>query len=211
MSPDLPATFAVDADGLAYNPRLRHLVGADLPPEVLAVAEAFAAINQVARAGRFAMERWAARHGLSEARLQVLLILRKQPHGLPLVRLAEALEIAAPSLTGLIDHLEGDGLVVRQPDRSDRRSVLARLTALGRARVDAIWPDRLERQVGITDGISTAELVQLRHLCLRLAGNLQRAGSSPRPADPDAIRQPAPEPAGTRRRRAGTAGPGRSS
>jgi DNA-binding MarR family transcriptional regulator len=189
MKSDLPPNLAVDPDGHVFNPRLRELVGADLPPEVLAVAEAFAAINQVARLGRWAMERWAARYGLSEARLQVLLILRKQPQGLPLVRLAEALEISAPSLTGLIDHLEDDGLVVRQPDHNDRRSVLATLTALGRARVTEIWPDRLERQVGITHGVSTDELIQLRHLCLRLADNLQHASVARTPPEPPTRRR----------------------
>ncbi|GAA1277263.1 MarR family transcriptional regulator [Sphaerisporangium rubeum] len=167
--------FAFDATGFLYNPQLRGLVGHDLAPDVLAVVEAFAAINQAAKLNRWALERWAVRHGLSEARLQVLLVLRRQPNGMRLVNLAATLEVAPPSLTGLIDSLEKDGLVRRVPDPGDRRSMLATLTATGRERVDEIWSTQVEHQVGITDGITTEELVQLRHLCLRLVENVKRA------------------------------------
>lgn len=88
--------FAVDDTGLLFNPQLRDLVGHELGDEALAVVEAFAAINQAARVNRWALERWAMRHGLSEARLQVLLVLRRQPRGMRLVHLAAALEIAPP-------------------------------------------------------------------------------------------------------------------
>lgn len=63
----------------------------------------------------------------------------------------------------------------REPDPGDRRSLLATLTARGRERVDEIWSTQVERQVGITDGITTEELLQLRHLCLRLVQNVRRA------------------------------------
>ncbi|MEU8268152.1 MarR family transcriptional regulator [Sphaerisporangium sp. NPDC049002] len=189
--PDDPG-FEVDDSGLLFNPQLRALVGHELGDEALAVVEAFAAINQAARLNRWALERWAVRHGLSEARLQVLLVLRRQPQGMRLVHLAAALEIAPPSVTGLVDSLEKDGLVRRASDPGDRRSLLATLTARGRERVDEIWSTQVERQVGITDGITTEELLQLRHLCLRLVQNVRRAtakrndpgsGATP-PADP---------------------------
>ncbi|WP_424535046.1 MarR family winged helix-turn-helix transcriptional regulator [Sphaerisporangium viridialbum] len=187
--PDEPG-FEVDDTGLLFNPQLRALVGHELGNEALAVVEAFAAINQAARLNRWALERWAVRHGLSEARLQVLLVLRRQPQGMRLVHLAAALEIAPPSVTGLVDSLEKDGLVRRASDPGDRRSLLATLTARGRERVDEIWSTQVERQVGITDGITTEELLQLRHLCLRLVQNVRRATAkrndpgSDAPADP---------------------------
>ncbi|MBW8484301.1 MarR family winged helix-turn-helix transcriptional regulator [Actinomadura parmotrematis] len=171
----VPDGLAEDGDGLLYDPRVRALVGADLPPEVLAVVEAFSAIGRAARVSRTTMERWAAAHGLSEARLQILLVLRQQPAGMPLVQLADFLEIAPPSLTGLIDGLEADGLARRGQDSADRRLVRARLTAKGRERVDEIWPRRVAQQRGVTEGIGEAELVRLRHLCLRLLANIKSA------------------------------------
>jgi DNA-binding MarR family transcriptional regulator len=166
---------AYGADGLLYDPLVRTLL-TGLPADVLPVAEAFAAIDRTARVSRRLFERWAAVHGLSETRLQALLILRQQPEGgMPLARLARALEITPPSLTGLLDSLEADGLVTRTPDPADRRSVRARLTRVGRKQVDELWPDHLEQQRGITEGITAAELVALRHLCLRLLANLRRA------------------------------------
>lgn len=172
--PDEPG-FSADDAGLLFDPRLRALVGHELGDEALAVVEAFAAINQAARLNRWALERWAVRHGLSEARLRVLLVLRRQPQGMRLVHLAAALEVTPPSLTGLLDSLERDGLVRRDSVLGDRRSLIAKLTPHGRERVDEIWSTQVERQVGITDGITTDELVQLRHLCLRLVQNVRRA------------------------------------
>jgi DNA-binding MarR family transcriptional regulator len=172
---------AYGGDGLLYDPRVRTLL-TGLPADVLAVAEAFAAIDRAARVSRRLFEGWAAVHGLSETRLQALLILRQQPAGMPLARLARGLEIAPPSLTGLLDSLEADGLVTRTPDPADRRSVRARLTRVGRKQVDEIWPDHLEQQRGITEGITAAELVALRHLCLRLLVNLRRAADEAKAA-----------------------------
>lgn len=69
---------------------------------------------------------------MSLGHLQVLWIL--QESGLLSVgRLADWLGIGAPNATGLLDRMEQRGLVERVRDAQDRRVVLARMTAAGRA------------------------------------------------------------------------------
>jgi len=46
--------------------------------------------------------------------------------------LAEAADIASPTATRTLDGLERDGIVVRRPSETDRRSVLVELTDQGR-------------------------------------------------------------------------------
>ena len=70
--------------------------------------------------------------GLSMAKLQALQTLANAGDSLPLGQLAERLSCVKSNITQLVDRLESDGLVERQPDSNDRRSRLAVLTAAGR-------------------------------------------------------------------------------
>ena len=71
--------------------------------------------------------------GLSLAKLGALrhLVLATEP--LTLSQLAERHCCGKSNMTQLIDRLEADGFVARTVDPSDRRSVIASLTARGRA------------------------------------------------------------------------------
>lgn len=72
--------------------------------------------------------------GLSVPALLALKELVEAKRPLPLGRLADRIECARSHMTQLVDRLEAEGLVVRVPDPSDRRSVLAELTVEGRRR-----------------------------------------------------------------------------
>lgn len=52
-----------------------------------------------------------------------------------IVRLADRLDIVPRSATAVVDALEQQGLVTRDPDPTDRRSVLVSLSAAGRDRM----------------------------------------------------------------------------
>ncbi|MGH2584393.1 MAG: MarR family winged helix-turn-helix transcriptional regulator [Dehalococcoidia bacterium] len=54
--------------------------------------------------------------------------------------LAEAVVLSKSSLSRLVDHLEGAGLLSRQPVPGDRRGAFAVLTDAGRAAVEQAWP-----------------------------------------------------------------------
>jgi DNA-binding MarR family transcriptional regulator len=88
--------------------------------------------------------------------------------------LAESLESTPRNITGLVDHLERDGLVERVPDPEDRRSVRARLTQAGRERIESMWGTGLAQQADLVHGISEEDLAQLRHLCLALVENIRK-------------------------------------
>jgi DNA-binding MarR family transcriptional regulator len=70
--------------------------------------------------------------GLSMAKLHALKTLEEAGESLPLGQLAERLSCVKSNITQLVDRLEADGFVARQPDPHDRRTRLAVLTAAGR-------------------------------------------------------------------------------
>jgi DNA-binding MarR family transcriptional regulator len=168
-------TLEHDDSGCLYDPHLRETLARSLEPGPMATVEAFAAVRWAAKLSHIVMERWAEKQGLSEGRLQVLFRLRHAGEaGVPLGELAEMMNVTPRNVTGLMDNLERDGLVVRIPDPNDRRSVRAALTEEGRERIDSTWRASIERQTPWTEGMSHEELVQLRHLCLRIVQNMQR-------------------------------------
>ena len=162
-----------DADGRLYLKRFRELFD-PLHVDISAV-EALASLRLAARSMHLLHERWGAQHGLSEGRLGILFRLYRCGD-MPLGELADDLVTTPRNVTGLVDHLERDGLVERIPDADDRRSVRARLTAAGRTRIDAIWKEGLEHQFDMVKGMTKEDLAQLRHLCLLLVENAKELG-----------------------------------
>jgi DNA-binding MarR family transcriptional regulator len=160
-----------DEAGRLYDASLRALF--DSAQVDLSSVEALAAMRAAGRSLRLLMERWSERHGLSEGRLGVLFRLYRSGD-CPLGDLAESLDSTPRNITGLVDHLEEDGLVERVPDQTDRRSVRARLTPAGRIRIEAIWKEGLMHQNEFVAGMSPDDLAQLRHLCLQLVENAKK-------------------------------------
>ena len=160
-----------DEAGRLYSVRMRQLMK-PLGVDTSAV-EALAALRIAGKTLRMMQERWAERHDLSEGRLGVMFRLFRVGE-CPLGDLADELDSTPRNITGLLDHLERDGLVERVPDPQDRRSVRARLTAAGRQRIEAIWREGLEHQFEVVQGLSKDDLAQLRHLCLLLVENARK-------------------------------------
>jgi DNA-binding MarR family transcriptional regulator len=73
---------------------------------------------------------------LTLGQVRVLRRLAKSPRSLS--QLGSELALAPPSMTRLIDRLEGRGLIARKRDEFDRRKVVATLTDQGRQLVSAI-------------------------------------------------------------------------
>lgn len=95
--------------------------------------------------------------GLSAGSAGVLLHLAAREDA-NLSEIAAALSASASATTGLVQRLEGDGLVVRVADPVDARAVRIRLTEAGRVVASALTFElrRLNRR--LTDGFSDAEL-----------------------------------------------------
>ena len=163
----------VDAGGCYFDQHTREFLAGHTHSREI---ETLAAVRSAARFLHLMQERWAETQGLSEGRMQVLFMLRKNRGGLSLGTLAEWMRVSPRNITGLIDNLEKAGLVERVPDPSDRRSVHARLTEAGIARIEAIWKPAMEQQFPLMEGFTEDELVQLRHLCLKLLANGYKLG-----------------------------------
>jgi DNA-binding MarR family transcriptional regulator len=176
--------LATDRAGHLYDSRFRHALRESARPlseKEMRTLEAMTALRLTARLTHQLMDRWADKHGLSEGRLHVLFVLGSAPdHQLPLGELAERLDVTPRNVTGLIDHLERDGLVERLDDADDRRLTYARLTSAGETRLEAMRVPGLEWQLKIAAGLSTEELELLRHACFRLIENMTGATASQR-------------------------------
>jgi DNA-binding MarR family transcriptional regulator len=166
---DLDATeLQCDAKGFLFDPRVREVLRRQ-SRRIDPGTEALAAVRILGKKLHASMERWADRFGLSEGRFQILVRLHHQPDGrITMGDLAEMLDITPRTVTGLVDNLERDGLVKRADDPDDRRSVYAEITEQGRERVKALWREMGGIQLALTRGLDEPELIQLRHLCLRL-------------------------------------------
>lgn len=107
----------------------------------------------------------AAEHSLTGAQARLLGLLSLEP--LPMRRLAQKLRCEPSNVTGIVDRLEGRGLVERRPDPNDRRVKLAAATQEGR-RVARSLRDSLGFAREPLAGLSAAERESLRNLLRRM-------------------------------------------
>ena len=167
-SPEL----AVDDGGHLFDRRVRAMLESLVGPESGRRLETFAAMRWLMSRNHQFMERSADQYGLSEGRMQVLMRLRHQGD-CPLGGLAEAMHVSARNITGLVDHLERDGLVVRIPDSEDRRSVRAHLTDQGQRLIDRIWKEFMQRSLVLVQDLPQEDLDLIRHTCLKLIQRIE--------------------------------------
>ncbi len=94
-----------------------------------------------------------ASHGLEPWEFDVLSALRRQgpPFQLSPGALLRTTLVTSGTMTNRIDRLEQAGLVQRNPDPQDKRSVLVTLTVTGRARADAALADLLSAERMLLD------------------------------------------------------------
>ena len=71
-------------------------------------------------------------------------------------------------MTGLIDTLERDGFVNREPAPGDRRMMLVRLTAKGRAFLEQILPGYFRRIAAVMSKLTEAERKTLVSLMAKI-------------------------------------------
>jgi DNA-binding MarR family transcriptional regulator len=109
-----------------------------------------------------------AAHGLSMWSYIVLSRLAAAPAETQL-SLATEIGYDKSRLIGLLDELERDGLLTREPDPQDRRAKIVNLTAAGRSRQAAAQRDigRMERR--LLRGLGQADVAGLRRSLSLLA------------------------------------------
>lgn len=104
------------------------------PPRPVEPSANVVAVLHAARAVENRLEAACSQAGLSMAKFSVLSQLVSAGEPLALGELAERLSCVRSNMTQLIDRLEADGFVRRVSSPTDRRSVKAEISELGRER-----------------------------------------------------------------------------
>lgn len=140
------------------------------PMEVLSRVDRLARHVDRARAAAF------SRHGLEGWEFDVLAALRRSgaPYRASPGALVRATGVTSGTMTNRVDRLVTRGLVRRDSDPDDRRSVRVELTPAGRATVDGALVDLLEAEhellAGLDEPARTTLADGLRRLLASYAG-----------------------------------------
>ncbi|WP_144186385.1 MarR family winged helix-turn-helix transcriptional regulator [Elioraea rosea] len=141
-------------------------------------------IGRVLRLSRHlmrALEGTLARHGLSFASFDVLATLRRSAprDGLSPSALMAAMMVTSGTTTHRIDQLEAQGLVERQPNPDDQRSVIVLLSPRGRALIDAALEDYVACQAELMRALPKTERATLSSLLRTWLGALEGPTEAP--------------------------------
>ncbi|GLV55715.1 hypothetical protein KDH_25590 [Dictyobacter sp. S3.2.2.5] len=106
------------------------------------------------------------RFGLTGPSFAVIATLRRagQPYQLSQRALVDALQLTGGTISVRIDRLERDGIVERQPDPSDQRGVLVRLTEKGLQLFEQVAPLHLANEERLLSALNQQERAQLADL-----------------------------------------------
>jgi len=124
-----------------------------------------------------------AEHGISQGRFMVLMLLLNNlsdcPHPRTPAALADLSRVTRATMTGLIDTLERDGLVKREPDRDDRRMMSVTLTVKGRALLEKILPRHFQRMAELMQRLTETERKTLVQLLTKITHQATTLSPSP--------------------------------
>lgn len=134
------------------------------------VTEVFALLAQVAKKLHEIQRQTVQEANLTPPQYQTLRLLWERD-GQPFKDLAASLGCTRPTMTGIVDTLEKKGLVRRQPNPGDRRSLLVTLTEKGNA-LKGNTPNLDIIYAGCCVGLSAEELQQLGLLLEKLDQSL---------------------------------------
>ncbi|MCU0567341.1 MAG: MarR family transcriptional regulator [Oculatellaceae cyanobacterium Prado106] len=117
-----------------------------------------------------ALEAYFTRHGLSMGKFTLLMqLFQADGQGMTPSEFAERVGVTRATITSLLDGLERDTLVTRQPHPVDRRMLQVYLTEKGRSLIADILPDHFCRTTGLMGHLSDREKKTL----IKLLGKLQ--------------------------------------
>ncbi len=143
-----------------------------------------------------------AAHHITQGRFLVLMLLLDKGTDCPRpstpAELADMASVSRATITGLLDTLERDGFIRRDPDPDDRRMMSVRLTPEGEAFMNGVLPAhfRLIRQ--LMGGLTEHDRKTLVRLLNKIVEQAAAICGSPAPA-PSACGLPAPSSADSAR------------
>jgi len=144
-------------------------------------AKALHAYNELTRTARAfvaALDRSAADGGLSVGRNLVLwAIAQADPKvGTTPAEIADLVDVTRATVTGLLNGLEADGLIVRTPSTVDRRQVHVHLSAKAQKIIKQAWPRQSRDITRAMAGLTDREKLQLVDLMRKIRQQLRTLG-----------------------------------
>ena len=141
----------------------------DLDPSPMGI---FGRIARLAVLQREASEERLAAFGINAAEFDVLATLLRSgsPYSLTPGRLAKSAMVTTGGMTGRINRLEAKGLVERDGNEADRRSIRVRLTEEGKRTTDAAVAAHLGAESSLLEPLSEPERARLAALLAKLTG-----------------------------------------
>jgi DNA-binding MarR family transcriptional regulator len=132
----------------------------------LAPVEVFSRISRLSRHLDRARKQAFNEQQIESWEFDVLAALRRAgaPYELSPGRLLKETLVTSGTMTNRVDRLAARDLVERLPDPSDRRGVLVRLTASGKATVDAAFESLVERERDLLAALPAKDRKQLAGL-----------------------------------------------
>jgi DNA-binding MarR family transcriptional regulator len=116
-----------------------------------------------------ALDAHLARHQLSMGKFTVLMqLFRANGQHLTPSECAERSGVTRGTITGLLDGLERDGWVKRQPHPEDRRRLVVQMTEQGQQNLIKMLPDHFCRTTGLIAHLSLTEQKTLIQLLSKL-------------------------------------------
>lgn len=113
--------------------------------------------------------------GITAGEARTLLHLKINP-GLRQGALAERMSIEPMTMVGYLDRLEALGVIARDPDPSDRRAKIVRLTPDAAPLLERILAAAATAREEALDGVAPAERDALRHALQQIRANLCAPG-----------------------------------
>jgi DNA-binding MarR family transcriptional regulator len=158
---DIPKHEALKAHAARYP---------DLDPSAV---EACIALIRVAGETVSGFREHFARHGTSQGRFILLVLLNRDPdRSLSPSELAEMSSVTRATVTGLLEGLESEGLVRRVPIAGDRRSHSICLTSKGKRFMNKMLPEHFRRMAGLMANLSEGERGRLIELLFKVRAGL---------------------------------------
>lgn len=138
-----------------------------MTPEVVS-GQLADAVQQLSRRLRHGTRQRLAPLGLTPGQGRALSVLERAEQPMRMAALAEALRVVPRSATGVVEGLEEMGLVHRETDPANRRSVLVGLTDAGRGTLDELAEARRETAEELFGGLDPADQRRLLALLTTL-------------------------------------------
>jgi DNA-binding MarR family transcriptional regulator len=150
-----------------------HALARQIPDLDPSAVDAFLLLMQVSNDVMDAVAAHLARHGISQGRLFVLILLLSSPDSQNSPsELAERAGVTRATMTGLIDGLVKDGFVERVDHPHDRRVWTIKLTKKAQKFMSQMMPDHCRRMAKLMDKLTKEDKKKLVELLGKISDGI---------------------------------------